>query len=215
MFTGLIEATGTIESVRPDGSGRRVRVAAALASELRPGDSIAVNGVCLTAVEIGQKPAPGVGVFDVDISPATLRVTTLDELVKGRTVNLERPLRADARLGGHFVLGHVDGVGRITAFDRDGDCYWLSVEVPDDLLRYVIPKGSVAIDGISLTIARLDPHVIGMQIIPFTWQHTALAHAATGDRVNLEVDVLGKYVERLLSSRSDAGAPIAGLAGRT
>ena len=208
MFTGLVEATGTIDAIRPEGSARRVRVASTLAGELRPGDSIAVNGVCLTVT--AQSPTH----FDLDVSPETLRVTTLDTADAGRVVNLERPLRADARLGGHFVLGHVDGVGRIASLDRDGDCFWLSVDVPSDLMRYFISKGSVAIDGISLTIARLDQRAIAAQIIPFTWQHTSLSRAKAGDRVNLEVDVLGKYVERLLASQTETGAPIAGLAGK-
>ena len=119
-------------------------------------------------------------------------------------MNLERPLRADARLGGHFVLGHVDGVGRIKSLDRDGDCYWLSIDVPQDLTRYLIPKGSIAVDGISLTIARLDRDNVGIQIIPFTFQHTALGLTSAGDQVNLEVDVLGKYVERLLTAQASA-----------
>jgi riboflavin synthase len=140
------------------------------------------------------------GAFKVDVSPETLRVTTLGQFAAGRTVNLERPLRADARLGGHFVLGHVDGVGRITALDRDGDCYWLEVSLPQDLSRYVISKGSIAIDGISLTIARLQGATVGVQIIPFTWDHTALSQARTGDSVNLEADVLGKYVARLMEA---------------
>jgi riboflavin synthase len=207
MFTGLIEATGTIESVQADGSASRVRIASALSSDLRAGDSIAVNGVCLTVLDEKRN---GVGSsfrdlgtelpaqFSVDISPETLRVTTLGLLAPGRIVNLERPVRADARLGGHFVLGHVDGVGRIISLDRDGDCYWLAVDVPAELGRYVISKGSIAIDGISLTVARLERSTVGVQIIPFTWQHTALAGAKAGDGVNLEVDVLGKYVERLV-----------------
>jgi riboflavin synthase len=192
MFTGLIEATGTIEAVNPTGSARRVRVNTKIGAELRSGDSIAVNGVCLTAVDVDKAG------FTVDVSPETLRVTTLDELAPGRKVNLERPLRADARLGGHFVLGHVDGVGTIASIDRDGECYWITIDTPADLTRYVISKGSIAIDGISLTVARLDRASVAVQIIPFTWQHTALSGAKTGDRVNLEVDVLGKYVERLL-----------------
>ena len=208
MFTGLVEATGTIDMVRPEGSARRLRVASALAAELRPGDSIAVNGVCLTVIAQSETH------FDLDVSPETLRVTTLGTADAGRVVNLERPLRADARLGGHFVLGHVDGVGRITSVDRDGDCYWLSVDVPADLTRYFISKGSVAIDGISLTIARLDQSAVAAQIIPFTWQHTSLSRAKAGDKVNLEVDVLGKYVERLLASHTATDAPIAGLAGK-
>lgn len=193
MFTGLIESTGTIETVESTGSGRRLRLGSALGSELRAGDSIAVNGVCLTAVNVEQAG------FSVDVSPETLRVTTLDDFASGRVVNLERPLRADARLGGHFVLGHVDAVGRIVSLDRDGDCFWLTVEAPPEQMRFLISKGSIAIDGISLTIARLDRSSIGVQVIPFTMQHTALANAKPGDRVNLEVDVLGKYVERLLN----------------
>jgi riboflavin synthase len=210
MFTGLIEATGTIEAVTPAASGRRMRVRVALSAELRAGDSISVNGVCLTAVEAGAA-----SVFDVDVSPETLRVTTLGDMVPGRVVNLERPLRADARLGGHFVLGHVDGVGHIASIDRDGECYWLAVDAPQDLGRYLISKGSIAIDGISLTIARFDGASVGVQIIPFTWQHTALAGAKVGDRVNLEVDVLGKYVERLITSQTIGATPVAGSAGRS
>ena len=198
MFTGLIEATGTIESVLPADSGRRVRVNSKIGAELRAGDSIAVNGVCLTAVDIDRAG------FTVDVSPETLRVTTLDALAAGSVVNLERPLRADARLGGHFVLGHVDGVGKISSLEKDGDCFWLTVDVPAELARYLISKGSIAIDGISLTIARLDRASIAVQIIPFTWQHTSLAGAKAGDRVNLEVDVLGKYVERLLNENQVA-----------
>ena len=212
MFTGLIEATGTIETVTPAASGRRMRVQSDLSADLRAGDSISVNGVCLTVLE---KPTPGVGFFEVDISPETLRVTTLGDMAPGRVVNLERPLRADARLGGHFVLGHVDGVGQIKSIDRDGECYWLAVDAPEDLGRYVISKGSIAIDGISLTIARLDGVLLGLQIIPFTWQHTALAGAKAGDRVNLEVDVLGKYVERLMTSQTPGATPVAGSAGRS
>lgn len=208
MFTGLIEATGTVESVQAEGSARRVRIASPLSAGLRAGDSIAVNGVCLTVLGGndlgGHFPADGkmtpevISGFSVDISPETLRVTTLGTLAPGRVVNLEQPVRADARLGGHFVLGHVDGVGRIASLDRDGDCYWLAVDVPADLVRYVISKGSIAIDGISLTVARLERTTVGVQIIPFTWQHTALASAKPGDGVNIEVDMLGKYVERLV-----------------
>jgi len=221
MFTGLIEATGTIEAVTPAASARRMRVRSALSADLRAGDSISVNGVCLTVLGAGPNndvvssklgPAP---LFDVDVSPETLRVTTLGDMAPGRVVNLERPLRADARLGGHFVLGHVDGVGQIKSIDRDGDCYWLAVDAPQELGRYVISKGSIAIDGISLTIARLDGASIGLQIIPFTWQHTALAGAKAGDRVNLEVDVLGKYVERLMTSQTRGATPVAGSAGRS
>ncbi len=198
MFTGLIEATGAIEVVNALGPTRGLSVATPLAAELTPGDSIAVNGVCLTV------KASDADWFSVDVSPETLRVTTLGAFSPGRVVNLERPLRADARLGGHFVLGHVDGVGRIRGFKAEGGSYWFDVEAPPTLARYLIDKGSIAVDGISLTIARLEGALFGLQIIPFTWQHTALAFAKPGDPVNLEADVLGKYVARLMDERTQA-----------
>jgi len=182
--------------VDPAGTGRRLRIDTALGAELRAGDSIAVNGVCLTVVACD---ATG---FAADISPETVRVTTLGDRAPGEPVNLERPLRADARLGGHFVLGHVDGVGRVAAFRPDGEGYWLEVDVPDPLEPYMISKGSIAIDGISLTIASLDTGRVGVAIVPFTHAHTTLGSARVGDRVNLEADVLGKYVARLLDERS-------------
>jgi riboflavin synthase len=200
MFTGLIESTGTIARVRDGAGGRRLAIATPISRELRAGDSVAVNGVCLTVTTRRDDE------FDVDVSPETLRVTTLGGLDAGRSVNLERPLRADARLGGHFVLGHVDGVGRITSLEPDGECYWLDVEVPAALAPYLITKGSIAIDGISLTIARLRGRTVGVQIIPFTWEHTGLCRARPGDGVNLEADVLGKYVARLMDARVPGGA---------
>jgi riboflavin synthase len=196
MFTGIVEATGRVARVDPAGTGRRLRIDTALGAELRAGDSIAVNGVCLTVVACD---ATG---FAADISPETVRVTTLGDRAPGEPVNLERPLRADARLGGHFVLGHVDGVGRVAAFRPDGEGYWLEVDVPDPLEPYMISKGSIAIDGISLTIASLDTGRVGVAIVPFTHAHTTLGGARVGDRVNLEADVLGKYVARLLDERS-------------
>ena len=200
MFTGLVKATGRLEHVEPAGASRRARIATGLGRELTDGDSIAVNGVCLTATGCD---AAG---FSATVSPETLRVTTLGTWTAGRLVNLERPLRADGRLGGHFVLGHVDGVGRIADFAANGDCRWLEVEVPDVLLPYAILKGSIAIDGISLTIARLDGNRVGVQIVPFTMDHTALAEACAGDRVNIEMDVIGKYVARLMAAPSDAAS---------
>jgi len=182
--------------VDPAGTGRRLRIDTALGAELRAGDSIAVNGVCLTVVACD---ATG---FAADISPETVRVTTLGDRAPGEPVNLERPLRADARLGGHFVLGHVDGVGRVAALRPDGDGYWLEVDVPEPLEPYMISKGSIAVDGISLTIASLDTGRVGVAIVPFTLAHTTLGSARVGDRVNLEADVLGKYVARLLDERS-------------
>ena len=206
MFTGLIESTGRIARVVPESSGRRLTVATELGAELLAGESIAVNGVCLTVVAHDRDG------FDAIVSPETLRVTTLEGAREGRVVNLERPLRADARLGGHFVLGHVDGVGRIETLQRDGDCYWLEVSTPDNLAPFFIHKGSVAIDGTSLTIAALGDNRVSAQIVPFTWDHTALQHARAGDLVNLEADVIGKYVARLLGTKmSDAPALPAGI----
>jgi len=196
MFTGIVEATGRVARVDPAGTGRRLRIDTALGAELRAGESIAVNGVCLTVVACD---ATG---FAADISPETVRVTTLGDRAPGEPVNLERPLRADARLGGHFVLGHVDGVGRVAALRPDGDGYWLEVDVPEPLEPYMISKGSIAVDGISLTIASLDTGRVGVAIVPFTLAHTTLGSARVGDRVNLEADVLGKYVARLLDERS-------------
>jgi len=196
MFTGIVEATGRVARVDPAGTGRRLRIDTALGAELRAGDSIAVNGVCLTVV---AGDATG---FAADISPETVRVTTLGDRAPGEPVNLERPLRADARLGGHFVLGHVDGVGRVAALRPDGEGYWLEVDVPEPLEPYMISKGSIAVDGISLTIASLDTGRVGVAIVPFTHAHTTLGSARVGDRVNLEADVVGKYVARLLDERS-------------
>jgi riboflavin synthase len=199
MFTGLIESLGRIDDVQARASGRRVRVATPLGAELGAGDSIAVNGVCLTALDISPDG------FSADISPETLRVTTLGGLAAGHTVNLERPLRADARLGGHFVLGHVDGVGTIARVTPQDACAWIDVDVPAALMRGLISKGSIAVDGISLTVASLAPSRIGLQIVPFTLAHTTLERARAGDPVNLETDVLGKYVARLLSEGHGVG----------
>ena len=199
MFTGLIEATGTIEAFDQSASGRELRVASAVAVELRIGDSIAVNGVCLTATAVDPEG------FSAVVSPETLRVTSLGDFSRGRLVNLERPLRADSRLGGHFVLGHVDAVGRITELRPDAECWWLEVEFPPDLAPLLVSKGSVAVDGVSLTVAALAATRFGIQIVPHTWTHTALSAAHVGDAVNLEADVIGKYVARLMDAhRGDA-----------
>jgi len=184
--------------VHAAGESRRLRIGTPLGAELREGDSVAVNGVCLTVARLH-----GSG-FSAVVSPETLRVTTLGGLTEGALVNLERPLRADGRFGGHFVLGHVDGVGRLVAFRPEADCYWLEVDVPAALDRYLIPKGSIAIDGISLTIARLDGTRVGVQIVPFTFEHTSLRDAAAGTAVNIEADVIGKYVARQTGGRAQA-----------
>jgi riboflavin synthase len=194
MFTGLIEATGHIEALDAATAGARLRVRTSLAAELRPGDSVAVNGTCLTAL------APDASGFSADLGPATLQATTLGKMRVGQVVNLERPLRADARMGGHFVLGHVDGVGVVRAIRPEGDSHWFEIDLPADLEPLVVLKGSIAIDGISLTVAAMTPGTIAVQIIPFTFAHTSLGAARPGDAVNVEVDVLGKYVARLLAA---------------
>lgn len=190
MFTGLIESVGEVANTTPTESGCRLAIATSLADELKPGDSLAVNGVCLTVV------TRIAGLVQMDVSPETLRVTTLGGLTLGALVNLERPLRADARVGGHFVQGHVDATGWIEEVRQQGDSYWITVRFPADLAPYIVRKGSIAVDGISLTVAGLDNQRFDVQIIPFTWQHTRLHAARAGDRVNLESDILGKYVLR-------------------
>jgi riboflavin synthase len=192
MFTGLVEATGRVERLEGRDGGRRLQVSAPFVGDLRDGDSVAVNGVCLTVVETDGST------FTADLSRTTLEATSLGAVRVGRLVNLERPVRADARMGGHFVLGHVDQTSSIRRLDSDGDGYWLEVDVPDALEAYVIPKGSIAIDGISLTIASLENRTVGVQIVPFSFAHTSLREARPGDAVILETDVLGKYVVRLL-----------------
>ncbi len=203
MFTGLIEATGQIASISGREAGERVRIATELGAELTSGDSIAVNGVCLTAVECDPSG------FAADVSPETMRVTTWKAAAVGQVVNLERPVRADGRLGGHFVLGHVDAVGRVTRFEADGECHWLAVRIDESMLGLVVPKGSVAVDGVSLTVARLEGPIVEIQLIPFTVAHTAFRTTRVGDAVNLECDVLGKYVARLMEATgfSVAGVP--------
>lgn len=192
MFTGLIESTGRLTTGVAGPEGGRIVVQTALGGELAVGDSIAVNGVCLTAVQV--TPAG----FAADVSPQTIRVTTAGDWQTGARVNLERPLRADARLGGHFVLGHVDGVARLLLTRQDGESYWLEFSLPESLAKYVIPKGSIAVDGISLTVAELGPAHFAVQIVPHTWSATTLSDRAVGDAVNLEADVLGKHVARLV-----------------
>jgi riboflavin synthase len=191
MFTGLIEAVGRIEGHAPVGAGFRLSVTTDLAQSLKPGDSVSVNGVCLTTVVTES------GVVQADVGPETARVTTLGVLKRGDVVNLERPLRADSRLGGHFVQGHVDATGSLEQILQEADCQRLTFSFPSQLASYIVRKGSIAVDGISLTVADLGPDRFDVQIVPFTWEHTNLKTLAVGSRVNLECDVLGKYVARV------------------
>lgn len=194
MFTGIIEETGQIESVTNEDGFRRIQVRAGrLLDDVQPGDSVAVNGVCLTAKLCAS------GTFSADLARETLERTSLKSLAAGTTVNLERPMRADGRFGGHIVQGHVDGVGRIRSFERSGDNWRLVVELPPRAAPYVVEKGSIAVDGISLTVAAVRGDVFEVAIIPHTFENTNLQHARTGDAVNLEFDVIAKYVEKMMT----------------
>lgn len=195
MFTGIVEATGAVADVRTTEGGRRLRIETALAPLLAPGASLAVNGVCLTVVV-----TDGTDVV-ADVGPETARVTTLGGLRPGQRVNLERPLRADGRLDGHFVLGHVDGVGSVIDVRGEADSHWITVQFPAALAPYFIRKGSVAVDGVSLTVAGLGDRAFDIQVIPYTWQHTTLSDLRPADTVNLECDMIGKYVMRVLEAR--------------
>lgn len=190
MFTGIVEQVGSLAEVKPMAGGYRLRIAAALAADAQPGDSIAVAGVCLTVLVSRN------GEVHFDVGPETARITTLGALARGRGVNLERPLRADARLGGHFVLGHVDAVGVVDDVRAEGESHWVTIGFPAALAPYFIRKGSVAVDGVSLTVAGLGDRHFDVQIIPYTWTHTTLGTLKGGDKVNLECDMLGKYAVR-------------------
>ena len=202
MFTGIIEELGTVEALEPRFAGARLRVRCrAVLEDMQEGASIAVNGVCLTAVD----PRPEG--FSADVSAETLRRSNLGDLRTGSQVNLERPLAAGGRLGGHIVQGHIDATGEFLSLEQlaEGD-WWLKVRVPPEVERYVVFKGSIAIDGISLTVAAVEAGVIAVTIIPHTWRTTALRAHRPGDRVNIEADILAKYVERLLGREPPAPA---------
>jgi riboflavin synthase len=190
MFTGLVESVGEVIERKPTGAGFRLRIASPLAPELAPGDSLAVNGVCLTVILAENDE------LHADIGPETVRVTTLGLLERGGVVNLERPLRADARFGGHFVQGHVDAIGHVEELRQEADFHWLTVGFPRELAPYIIHKGSIAVDGISLTVAGLGADRFDIMVIPYTMQHTNLGRIDVRDKVNLECDMVGKYVVR-------------------
>jgi riboflavin synthase len=193
VFTGLIEDRGIVAAVERRPDGVRISVETELARWLAPGDSIAVNGVCLTAVD----PTPER--FAADVMNETLRRSSLGALEAGSRVNLEMPLRPDDRLGGHFVQGHVDGLGTVAAVEPDGFARRIRITAGPDLLRYVVEKGSIAVDGVSLTVAAVDDESLTVSLIPETLERTSLGATAPGRTVNLEVDVLAKYVEKLVT----------------
>ncbi len=192
MFNGLIEALGEVAELKAIPAGFRIRLATPLAAELGLGDSVAVNGVCLTVIHTDSDA------FHAEISPETARVTSLGELQRGEVVNLERSMRADTRVGGHFVQGHVDATGRIEEIRHEEEFHWVTLSFPSDLAPYLVRKGSIAVDGISLTVAGLGETRFDVQIIPFTWEHTNLGRSTVGALVNLECDIIGKYVVRAL-----------------
>lgn len=194
MFTGIVEGVGEIAEVKPTPAGLRLRLNTSLSPELTPGESLAVNGVCLTVV---SSDSSGI---HLDVSPETLRVTAFASLKRGAVVNLERPMRLDGRVGGHFVQGHVDATGTIEEIRKDGDFWWVTIRFPPSLASQIVRKGSIAVDGVSLTVAGVDDRRFDVQIIPFTWEHTNLRGMKVNDPVNLECDMLGKYVLRALEA---------------
>jgi riboflavin synthase len=205
MFTGIIEHIGGVESLSVQSEGGRVTIhAPTLAFKLAVSNSVAVNGCCLTIISVDNDR------FSADLSGETIRRTSFGAnsgaLKKGSRVNLEQPLTAGEELGGHFVLGHVDGTGRVTHLRPEGENWWYGVQIPEEFARYIVPKGSITIDGISLTAANWRDGIAEIAVIPYTYEHTNIRDRRPGDAVNLEGDILGKYVERYLEARKEASA---------
>jgi riboflavin synthase len=199
MFTGIVEEVGRVTGIEQRRENRRITIAARNApAELKSGDSIAVSGVCLTAVDI--KP----GSFNADLAPETWSRTSLSRMHEGALVNLELPMKADGRFGGHFVQGHVDGVGELIALDRisESENWWLRIELPHDVEKYTVYKGSISIEGISLTVAKLEGRICTIAIIPHTVETTNLKSLKPGDPVNLEADLIAKYVEKMMTKEA-------------
>jgi riboflavin synthase len=197
VFTGLIADVATVQALEPEGAGARLAIRTRLAGELGPGDSVAVNGVCLTARAVGA------GSFEADVMAETLARSSLGGLRSGSPVNVELPLRAVDRLGGHVVQGHVDGTGTVSEVHDDGFARVLELDLEARLQRYLVEKGSVALDGVSLTVSALREHGFAVSLIPETLERTNLGALRAGDRVNVEVDVLAKHLERLVGARGD------------
>ncbi len=204
VFTGIVSELGEVETVESGADGARIRIKAGLASELDAGDSVAVNGACLTATSAGN------GSFEAEVMKQTLGLTTLGSLEPAARVNLELPLRAQDRIGGHVVQGHVDGTGTMTSVERDGFARRLRVELPEDLLGYVVERGSIAIEGVSLTVAALDQGAVEVSLIPETLERTTLGALEPGDRVNVECDVMARYVRRAIDEVSPSDQPQSG-----
>jgi riboflavin synthase len=201
MFTGIVMGIGRVESVERSADGARVTVTTAFAGELGPGDSIAVNGVCLTAASVSGDA------FTAEVMNETLAKTSLSDFRPAAEVNLELPLRASDRLGGHVVQGHVDGIGVVATVLDDGFARRITINAPGDVLRYVVEKGSVAVDGVSLTIVAVDEDALEVSLIPETLERTSLGRARPGTRVNLEVDMIAKYVEKAVRTAAFELAP--------
>ncbi len=194
MFTGIIEETGRVKSIRKAALSEVLLIEAETVLEgTKVGDSISVNGVCLTVTELGKD------FFSADVMAETVRRSSLGGLMSGSMVNLERAMPAEGRFGGHIVSGHIDGTGEILSFTPEGNAMWLRIKTPPDILKYIVEKGSIAIDGVSLTVAGLDEYSFSVSLIPHTGKETILLKKKPGDLVNLENDIIGKYVERLLA----------------
>lgn len=193
MFTGIVEELGRVVSIEHGAAGARLTVGCSgVLADAVVGASIAINGTCVTVVELGEDR------FTADLAPETLKRTNLDVLQPGSSVNLERPLRANSRLDGHFVLGHVDGTAMIDSLESLGDGnWWLRIRVPSELTRYIVSKGSLGVDGMSLTVAEIEGDLVSFTIIPHTYKHTSLRDYHAGSRVNIEVDILAKHLEKL------------------
>jgi riboflavin synthase len=201
VFTGIIEHLGTIKTLSLDEQGGRITIQApSLATSLAISGSVAVNGCCLTVVACDKKS------FSADLSAETLNKTTFSSLNEGDRVNLEHPLTAGKEFGGHFVLGHVDGTGTVAAMEPEGDSWRYSVRVPEGIAKYIVPKGSITIDGISLTVANWENEIAEIAVIPFTYEHTNIRDRKPADVVNLEADILGKYIEQHLEARANRAA---------
>jgi len=197
MFTGIVEELGQVRSCNPTESGFDLSVTCSTVLEgTQLGDSIAVNGVCLTVTELAET------YFNAGLAPETRLRTNLDKLTTGSNVNLERSVTPSTRMGGHFVQGHVDATGSIKSFRKDADALWVAIEVPEDLMKYIVTKGYITLDGTSLTVVDTGPNWFNVTLVAYTQQHIVMPQKAVGDLVNVEVDVLGKYVEKIVSHQS-------------